>query len=176
MENVIIEQLVKYSPTKEDRKRRYIYLIITAIFVFIWLNLPNVIAVIFMEVLTVVCAALLMNFFLNKEYEYTFVDGEIDIDVIYNRSRRRRVFTGSVQEFEIIAHFTDRANLDFYKNYKLKDFSGGTVSDNTYVFVASYKGKKSRIVIEPNDKLLEAMRQYTVPSKFFKLNKSEDSL
>ncbi|MCD8090325.1 MAG: hypothetical protein LUD81_06845 [Clostridiales bacterium] len=176
MDNVIIEQLIDHSPTKEDRKRRYIYLIVTAVFVFIWLCLPNILAIIFMEVLTVACAALLMNFFLNKEYEYTFVDGDLDIDVIYNKSRRRRVFTGSVQEFEIIAHFTDKENLDFYKNYKLKDFSGGLVNDNTYVFAASYKGKKARFVIEPNDNLLEALRQSTVPTKFFKLKKTEDKL
>lgn len=175
MDNVIIEQLVNHSSTKADRKKRYIFLIVTAVFVFIWLNLPSLLAVIFMEVLTVVIAALLMNFFLNKEFEYTFVDGEIDIDLIYNKSRRRRVFTGSVQEFEIVAHFTDRDHLDFYKNYKLRDFSGGIVNDNTYIFIASYKGKKGRYVIEPNDKLLEAIRQSSVPSKFFKLKKSEET-
>ncbi len=176
MENVIIEQLVHHRETKADRKKRYTILIITALLVFIWLNLNFLPAIIMMEVLTIVCAVFIMNFFMKVEYEYTYVDGDIDIDIIYNKSRRRRVFTGSVQEFEIIAHFTDKENLDFYKNYKLKDFSGGLVTDNTYIFVSSYKGKKARYVIEPNDKLLEAIRQSASPTKFFKLNKTEDKV
>lgn len=169
MENVFLEQLVKRGYTKKDNKTRLIILIITALFIFLWMHNPLdfLPATIFLVVLTVVIAVFVMNFLLNKEYEYSFAEGELDIDVIYNKSRRRRVFTGSIQEFEIVAPYKDREHLDFYKNFPLRDFSSGLVADNTYIFVTAYKGKKARFVIEPNERLLEAIRISIAPQKFF---------
>lgn len=176
MDNIIIEQLVKHNYTKADNKTRFIILIITALFILLWLNLPSFPAMLMMNVLTIAIACFFMNFFLNREYEYCFVDGELDIDVIYNKRRRRRVFSGESAEFEVMAHYTDSENLNFYRNFRLKDFSGGAVTGNTYVFVSAYKGKKYRIAIEPNDKLIEALRMYIPPQKFFRKKLTEEKL
>ncbi|MCC8015760.1 MAG: DUF6106 family protein [Eubacterium sp.] len=168
-DNVFVEQLVKHTYTKKDNRTRMIILIITAILIFIWMHnsVKYLAATIFLVVFTIVIAVFAMNFLLNKEYEYTYAEGELDIDLIYNKSRRRRVFTGSIQEFEVIAPYKDKEHLDFYKNFPLRDYSGGLVAENTYVFVASYKGKKARFVIEPNERLLEMLRINISPLKFF---------
>ncbi len=176
MDNIVIEQLVKHHYTKADNKTRFTILIITAVFVLLWLNLPSFPAIVMMVVLTIAIATFFMNFFLNREYEYCFVDGELDIDVIYNKRRRRRVFVGEAAEFEVLAHIGDSEHLDFYKRFKLRDFSGGIVTNNTYIFVAAYKGKKFRIAIEPNDRLVEAMRRYIQPQKFFRKVTTEEKL
>lgn len=176
VDNIIIEQLVKHHYTKADNKTRFIILIITALFVLLWLNLNSFAAIAMMVILTIAIAVFFMNFFLNREYEYCFVDGELDIDVIYNKRRRRRVFTGESAEFEVLAHFTDSEHLGFYRRFKLKDFSSGLVTKNTYVFVAAYKGKKFRIAFDPDDRLIDALRRYVPSQKFFMKQTTEEKL
>lgn len=177
MENsIFIEQLVKRHRTKAETKTGVIIFIITAAFIFLWFNLNFLPAIILLVAVTLAIAFFFFNFFMNKEYEYCFVDGELDIDVIYNKTRRRRVFAGETMEFEVMAHYNDSEHLDFYNNFGFKDFSGGIVGPNTYVFVTSHKGKKFRYVIEPNDELLEAIRRRMQPQNFYRKVKAEDKL
>ncbi len=176
MDSIFIEQLVKHNYTKKDNKTRMIVLIVTALFILLWLALPTVVAKIFMITLTIIIAVLVMNFFLNKEYEYSFVDGELDIDIIYNKSRRRRVFTGSVVEFEIMAHYNDNEHLKFYERFPARDFSAGKISESTYVFVTAYKGKKARFIIDPKEELLEAIRRSMQQQRFFRRKTMEEKL
>ncbi len=174
--SVYMEQLVKHHETKYDSRKRIIVLVITAVFILIWLHIIFIPAMLALQVITIAISFFVLRIFMNKEYEYCFVDGELDIDVIYNKSYRRRVFAGDVLEFEMFAHFNDSEHLDFYKNFKFKDYSGGLVTPNTYIFVSSYKGKKTRFTIEPNDKLIELIGQRMQNGKFFRKVNAEDKI
>ncbi len=175
-ESTYLEQLVTHHETKHDIRRRMVVLVITALFILIWLHIIFIPAMIALQILTIAIAYFVLRIFFNKEYEYCFVDGELDIDVIYNKSYRRRVFKGEVLEFEMFAHFSDSEHLDFYKNFKFKDYSGGIVTPNTYIFVTSYKGKKTRFAIEPNDELIDLICRRMQHGKFFKKVNAEDKI
>ena len=104
---------------------------------------------------------------LNKEFEYAYTDGILDIDVIMNRTKRKKVFEGNVSEFEIMAHIDDKEHLAMYENIPVENFSSGDVLGNTYVFVATYKGKRKRFIIEPREDILMAMRVDLTPRRMF---------
>ena len=105
--------------------------------------------------------------FLNVEYEYVFTNGELDIDVIYDRSRRKRVFSANVKDFEIMAHVEDRTHEhSFSAVQEVLDYSSGIVGLESYAFIATQKGKKSKIIIEPNEKMLKAISGVLTRRKF----------
>lgn len=54
---------------------------------------------------------------LNVEWEYTYVDAELDVDKIFNRARRKRVGTYEIKKAEIIAPANSH-RLDYHNNNK----------------------------------------------------------
>lgn len=96
--------------------------------------------------------------FLNVEYEYTFTSGELDIDAIYNRSRRKRVFSARVNDFEIMAHIEDKRHSgSFHGAQVTKDFTSGVRGNDTYAFMINHQNKRTKVVIEPNEIMLKAL-------------------
>ena len=107
--------------------------------------------------------------YLNVEYEYIFTNGELDIDCIYQKSRRKRQFSGVVRDFDVMAHIEDKNHLsDFNSANETKDYSSGKVKDNTYAFLTTYKGKRLKVIIEPDEVMVQAFSTVITPRKFFK--------
>lgn len=105
----------------------------------------------------------------NIEYEYIFTNGELDIDCIYNKNKRKRVFSAEAKSFEIFAHVEDKSHESVFDTAtEKKDYSSGKIKDNTYVFVCNYKGKKMKITFEPNESLLKAITPYLGQKNFLK--------
>ena len=106
---------------------------------------------------------------LNVEYEYIFTNGELDIDCIYSKSRRKRVFSGTVRDFEIMAHVEDKNHVNAFNSAtETVDYASGQVKPNTYAFLHTYKGKKLKVIIEPNEGMVQAFSTYITPRKFHK--------
>lgn len=98
---------------------------------------------------------------LNVEYEYVFVDGQIDFDRITGKSKRKTILRIDMEQVEIIAPEGSHA-LDSYNNnvqYERKDFSSGDKSMKPYVIIANKEEKKYRIAFEPNEKMLSMIKQ-----------------
>ena len=103
----------------------------------------------------------------NIEYEYIYTNGSLDIDCIYNKEKRKRKYSATVSEFEIMAHIDDE-KLKEYEHLPTVDFSSGDILWNTYVFIGKYKGKRSRIIFEPNEEIVSAMNTDLTPRKLFR--------
>ena len=166
MGDVFKEQLVKRKSTFKDSAIKVcLVLVVVLIFMISFLFLQG-----FAIIVTAVAgfgAAFLMSF-LNVEYEYIFTNGELDIDAIYNRSRRKRMFSGNVKNFEIMAHIDDRMREgEFSSAQEIKDFSSGVPGPETYAFLAVIKGKKTKVIIEPNEKMLKALANVISRRKLF---------
>ena len=97
---------------------------------------------------------------LNIEYEYVFVDGQIDFDRITGKSKRKTMLRIDLEQVEIIAPQGSHA-LDGYTYVELvkKDFSSNDKNSKPYIIIASVKDKKYRISFEPNEKMLAMMKQ-----------------
>ena len=157
MNSVFKEQIVKRQNTMTHTLMRIGMILAAVILCF----LVMVIAGGFfgpLLVMAVVFGTWLGLSFLRVEYEYAFTDGELDIDVIYNRSRRKRVFNARVNDFEIMAHVEDNAHAHSFSNAQVThNYSSGVVTENTYAFILNHKGKRTKVIIEPNAVMLKAM-------------------
>ncbi len=97
---------------------------------------------------------------LNVEYEYVFVDGQIDFDRITGKSRRKTILRIDFEQVEIMAP-ANSASLDSYNHIQTekKDFSSLTKDSKPYVIIASADNKKLRIIFEPSEKMIAMMKQ-----------------
>lgn len=93
------------------------------------------------------------------EFEYLFVGGELTVDKILGRSKRKKAFECSMEEIQIVAP-ADSYVLNDYKNaQKSLDFSSHMDHAKVYVAVVQKKGEQLRVMLEPGDKMLSCMRQ-----------------
>jgi len=167
--DVFKEQLVKRAITGKDTAKRIGIVALAVIVFFFCLYIPYV-----QQVAVFIAAALIFGvYFLitrqNIEYEYSFTNGDLDIDIIYNKSKRKRLFSSSVKDFEIMAPVQDTAHThDLSNASETKDYSSGVVGPDTYAFVTAYKGKRLKIIIEPNDMMIKAFSTVLTPRKLIK--------
>lgn len=97
---------------------------------------------------------------LNIEYEYVFVDGQLDFDRITGKAKRKTMLRIDLEQVEIIAPEGSHA-LDSYNNvsYEKKDFSSGDKSIKPYIIIANKENQKYRVAFEPNEKMLAMIKQ-----------------
>ncbi len=97
---------------------------------------------------------------LNVEYEYVFVDGQLDFDRISGQAKRKTLLRIDFEQVEIMAPHHSHS-LDSYRNMDCikKDFSSGTQNNNTYAIAANVDGKKYLIYFEPNEMMLNMIKQ-----------------
>lgn len=127
--------------------------------------LVGVALIMFGGIVSFVGIALLLGVFffyprLNVEYEYVFVDGQLDFDRITGKAKRKTMLRIDFEQVEIMAPINSHA-LDSYKNVQLekKDFSSLDKDSKPYVIIANSDGKKLKIIFEPNEKMLAMIKQ-----------------
>ncbi len=103
----------------------------------------------------------------NVEYEYIVTNGELDIDMIIAQRKRKRVFSGSCKEFEIIAKMTSGQYNQSYENIKKRINAVTSMDSNEVYFISTVKdGEKILIFFEPHPKMIESFKKY-IPRKVF---------
>lgn len=97
---------------------------------------------------------------LSVEYEYVFVDGQIDFDRITGKAKRKTILRIDLEQVEIIAPSNSPA-LNSYNHIQTekKDFSSLSKDSNPYVIIASSGNKKLKIIFEPSEKMLGMIKK-----------------
>jgi hypothetical protein len=97
---------------------------------------------------------------LNVEYEYVFVDGQLDFDRITGKAKRKTLLRIDFEQVDIVAPMNSHA-LDTYANIQSekKDFTSHDKNSKPYVIVCSVQSKKVQILFEPNEKMIAMMKQ-----------------
>lgn len=125
--------------------------------------LPILGIIIFHSIIATLVAVVLdiiMIYFLpnpHVDYEYVFVDGQIDFDRIIADSTRKNMRRTDLEKAEVVAPEGSHA-LDPFQNLKAEDYSSGNPEDTHYMIVA--KGEKGMLKVRftPNEHLLEQMK------------------
>jgi hypothetical protein len=166
MGDVFKEQIVKRKATKKDTLMR-VGLVLAVFVVFF-------VSSVFLGGLGIYVAfaagygAYLLMGRLNVEYEYSFTNGELDIDIIYSKTRRKRLFSSHVNEIEEMAHTEDKTHMgDFPQHAETKDYSSGDPAVSKYAFLLNQNGKTTKVVWEPNETMLKALSTVLTPRKLF---------
>ena len=102
------------------------------------------------------------------EYEYLFVNGEMDIDVVMAKTKRKRVKNINIQEADLVAPLNSH-RLDYYNgNQKLKvlDYSSGNPEHKRFAVITRDGSETCKIIIEPDDAMTVSIKN-SAPSKVF---------
>lgn len=79
------------------------------------------------------------------EYEYAYTSGQIDIDVIYNKTKRKRIGTYDSEQLLCLAPKGSVALDNYPKDIAVKDYTSG--KENVPYFVAVYKTDKGQVAL-----------------------------
>lgn len=104
----------------------------------------------------------------DMEYEYLFVNGDMDIDMILSKMKRKKAFSLSMNDVEIVAVTTSH-RLDYYHNnpkIKVKDFSSGNKDHKRLSMIVRNKEEINEVIVESDETLCDLMKK-NAPSKVF---------
>ena len=111
-------------------------------------------------VLGIIIACLVIWFWpmFNIEWEYIFVDGQLDFDTIAGGERRKTRLRIDFEGLEVLAPLGSH-ELDQYKNLKLRDYTSLKKDARVYCIVVKV-GEEGlcRINFEPSDDMLKMMK------------------
>lgn len=155
--DIFNEQLIKKERTGTDvMKSVAIWSAAGVIAVALILFLPMVGPMI---ALLALWGAYILNGRLKQEFEYSFTNGEMDIDVIYNQSKRKRLLTIDCKK--ILAMEKVKSKEHVAKDIaKVLDYSSGVMNENLYALTYQIDGQKTRIYIEPNEQILKGIHSF----------------
>lgn len=109
----------------------------------------------------------------NLEYEYSFTNGDLDVDRIIGRKKRARELSISVRSFEILAPMTEAFKNEYESQSIRKEIHAEGSPKSPSRWFAKFSddaGIVTLLVFEPNERLIEAMRKY-IPRKIMDGNK-----
>ena len=122
-------------------------------------------------VLTVIAIVVYIMLFRRRhiEYDYCFMNDEIEIAEIMNSARRRKVLQFQAEEITLVAP-ADSVRLDNEKqmdaSVRVKDFTSEEPTDKVYGLVVNQSGKKTIVMMELTDTMMKQMKQL-IPHKVY---------
>ncbi len=96
-----------------------------------------------------------------KEFEYSFISGDVDVDLIRGKRKRSTVFSGSCREITLMAPcgtHEDALAGDFARRV---DASESAKGEGRWFFICQKEdGSRELVYLNPNERLLDAFSGY----------------
>lgn len=164
MNATYVEHLVKRKSSIVLNFFKLLSIMLAVCFIILWLLVYE--SVLWMIAGVLVIVAYVLNLYAAIEYEYLYLDKELSVDRIMNRSRRKRIATYDLGRMEILAPIGSHY-LDSYRNRSAKviDYSSRRVQQPEVRYAMFYDGK-SQLILEPSPELVRAI-QSIAPRKVF---------
>ncbi len=98
---------------------------------------------------------------LNREYEYAFTNGELDIDVIFNKEWRKRLYSLDLRKdlLSMLRADSPRGRERLGRLERRIDVGRGPWSETTWLMVVRHDGKEVGLLWDPSEKMFEACRR-----------------
>lgn len=95
----------------------------------------------------------------NIEFEYIVTNGELDVDKIINKKRRKRILTVDTKSFETFEPVNESilSRIKTINPITVIHAEGDISSPDTYVAIFNKNGVKNCLFIQPNERVLEAI-------------------
>ncbi|MFV0519102.1 MAG: DUF6106 family protein [Lachnospirales bacterium] len=96
----------------------------------------------------------------NKEFEYIVTNYDFDIDVIINKSKRKKALAIDIRKIKSMAFSNNTKVQNDFINKKTLDFTSGEIKENTMYILYEINGVDTKIIIEPNDNILDGFKKF----------------
>lgn len=103
---------------------------------------------------------------LKVEYEYSLLNHDLNVDVIYNRAKRKHLLSIDLKEAEIIAPRTSH-RLDSYHDLVVKDYSTADESATPFAVMCNISQRMNCILFNPDKEMLSRMESF-LPRTLYK--------
>lgn len=100
------------------------------------------------------------------EFEYSMLNSDITIDIIYKKQKRKNLFSFDIKDALVVAPY-ESSHIKQHEGTPIVDCSSKDTKDIVYAIIISINSQKKCILINPDDKLLDIFATY-LPRKFFK--------
>jgi hypothetical protein len=152
------DTLVKVEIAGARKALRYIMIIVAAVTLLIGLAIFLKNPGLFVIILII---DVLLIWFLPStkvEFEYVYVDGQIDFDKIIAGNSRKHIDRVDLDDAVVVAPEGSHV-LDSHKNLPLKNYSSNRAEDNHFWFVIN-SGENGNYVVKftPDERLIEEMK------------------
>ncbi len=96
------------------------------------------------------------------ELEYIATNSTFEIDTIINRANRRQEIEIDMKDVIWFSKMDSQKLLGHSHGAKVLDLSNIKIKDNTnkYVFVVTHKDKKTQVIFEPNEDMLNIFKVF----------------
>jgi len=102
---------------------------------------------------------------LNIEFEYIVTNGDLDIDKIISQRKRKRIFSASCKDFDIVAKVKSSHYSPQVHSIKNRiEAASSSDSENAYFVTLNYKGEKTIVIFEPDERMLKNFKTF-IPRK-----------
>lgn len=165
MSDLYTELLIKKERTAKDSLIKYGMIAVTAVFVLAGLFISPIL------LLPAVLCGVADYFIIPRtdlEFEYLFINGDLDIDMIMAKTKRKNAKSIKLEEIDLIAPVNSH-RLDYYNNnqsIRVLDYSSGNAEHKRYAMIGKDDKGLCKIIIEPDEALANAMKN-CAPGKVF---------
>ena len=163
------EQLVKKNETSSDKTRRVMMIVVGILFsialaVLALLQLGNPLVALLGFVLAVLSGYGTFNIVQNTyvEYEYAFTNGELDVDNIIAKKKRREMVSTNVRQFTDFGKYSD--DLEETDDMTIIFATDNIASHEYYADFNDETVGSARLVFAPDERMLENIVKF-LPAK-----------
>ena len=104
---------------------------------------------------------------LDVEYEYLYVGGDIDIDKIMSKRKRKKVASYDKDNLEILAPTGSDQLASYMKEGKVLDYTSGDPNVRTWTAVYGSEKESAIVKMELTEEIAQDMRRYAPRKVFF---------
>lgn len=164
MNDVFHEQLIVRRKTSSEKAKQVLIIIggvllgLATFFIPILNTLGPVLLVL------AIWGAIYLSRNYNIEFEYAVTNYYLDIDKIIAQRKRSRVVSLDIRKIDYFISSKDSSMYNAQKNDKSIvqsfDCTSNKGEENVYAIITNVDGKKTRILFEPNEEIVEAIKKF----------------
>ena len=148
------EHLVKKVPTGQENTKKYllIFAAVALIAITVFLAIFTGWMIILAITVGVIYGAYYILSGLGIEYEYTFTNGELDVDKIIGKRKRLRLISVNAEKFEAFGELTD--DVEERPDATLILCSDNTGAGEYYADLTTEEYGETRLIFTPSEKMV----------------------
>lgn len=164
MNDVFHEQLIVRKKTSSEKVKQVLIIIGGVLVGLITFFIPIINTLGPVLLVLAIWGAIYLSRNYNIEYEYAVTNHYLDIDKIIAQRKRSRVVSLDIRKIDYFISSKDSSMFNAQKNDKSIvqsfDCTSNTGEENVYAIVANVEGKKTRILFEPNEEIVQAINKF----------------
>jgi len=95
------------------------------------------------------------------EYEYIVTNGDLDIDKIIARKRRKRILSVNSKDFDVLARYKGKYYDKYMDNIQNRIEAVSSMDDkDIYFFIFNQKGEQTIVFFQPEERMLKNFKKF----------------